>query len=311
VSITDRATRVLLDVDVGIDDAVAMVYLARTVGVEILGAGSIHGNCETLTAAQNALRTLEVCGLTGVPVAVGALGPLVGDAAYAPHVHGSNGLGDTTQPVPSRPFEQESAWDQLVRVANSALGEVDLLALGPLTNLAKALEIDGDVLRKFRRVVIMGGSGAEMPAGSVLEGDWNIIHDVDAAQLVFDSSENITMVGVNVTSPTVFSANDLDVIRHSRTAPGRFVWEILQYYLDFYSVWWDRRTCSLHDPLAAGLLLDDAYVLADEVGPVEVVRRGAEARALVHRGHRGPSVRVITAVDSARFASDLARQVSE
>jgi len=305
------ATRVVLDVDVGIDDAVAMVYLAGTHAIDIVGAGSVHGNCDTGTASLNALRVLEVCGLTQVPVAVGAEGPLAGDAAYAAHVHGSDGLGDTGQPLPRRALEQESAWDQLVRIANADPGKVDLLALGPLTNLAKALEVDGDVLRKFRRVVIMGGSGLEMSAGAVLEGDWNIIHDIEAAQMVFDSSENITMVGVNVTSPTVLGPNDLDLLERSETRPGRFVWQILQFYLDFYSVWWDRRTCSLHDPVAAGLLLDESYALAEKTGPVEVIRRGVEARALLRRSHRGPDVRVITSVDGARFASDLARVISE
>jgi inosine-uridine nucleoside N-ribohydrolase len=302
--------RIVLDMDVGIDDAIAIIYLAGRPDVEIVALGSVHGNCDGITAATNALRTLEVCGLSEVPVAVGALGPLTGAPSYSAHVHGADGLGETDQPEPKALPTQERAWNQLVRLANDEPGSLDLLAVGPLTNLARALAIDRQVLEKFHRVVVMGGSGPTIRAGDSMEMDWNIIHDPDAAQAVFDASENITMVGVNVTSPAVFSADDLERIANSASEQGKFAWSILQFYLDFYSVFWDRRSCSIHDPLAAGVLVDDAYVTSVERAPVEVVRRGAEARAVIKRDHRGPDVTVVTEVEASRFASDLAAVIA-
>ena len=159
------------------------------------------------------------------------------------------------------------------------------------TSLAP-IEIDPDVLRRYRRVVVMGGSGVPTEPGTVLELDWNVIHDPEAAQAVFEAAENITMVGVNVTSPTVLAGADLDRIAKSGTDTGRAAWEILRFYLDFYSAYSAEPWCSLHDPLAAGVLLDDLYVLEDEIGPVEVRRQGPYARAILVPGGGGPDVRV-------------------
>jgi purine nucleosidase len=290
--------------DVGIDDALAILYLANA-GAELVALGSVHGNCDADTAASNALRVLATCGLPRVPVAIGSRKPLVGEASFSSEVHGDDGLGGVAATAMARPElgpTAEAAWDQLVRLGRERPGELDLLAVGPLTNLARAIEIDPDVLRRYRRVVVMGGSGTRTAPGTVLELDWNIIHDPEAAQMVFAGAENIAMVGVNVTSPTVLAGSDLDRIARSTTVTGRAAWAILEFYLGFYATYSAQPWCSLHDPLAAGILLDDAYVLEAETGPVEVRRQGPYARAILVPGGGGPDVRVIKKVDGPGFA---------
>jgi purine nucleosidase len=156
----------------------------------------------------------------------------------------------------------------------------------------------------------MGGSGPRTQPGTVLELDWNIIHDPDAARMVFGGSENVTMVGVNVTSPTALAGSDLDRIERSTSDTGRAAWAILRFYLDFYATYSAEAWCSLHDPLAAGILLGDVDGVEAETGPVEVRLQGPYARAILVPDADGPDVRVITEVDGPRFARAFSERVA-
>src|SRR5579862_7339700 len=133
----------------------ALVWLATHPGVELVAVGSTHGNCRADQAAVNALRVLEACGRGDVPVAVGEPVPAAGEATFATHVHGADGLGDAGLPPPAGRPSDEGAVDQLVRLGREAPGALDLLALGPLTNLAAALERDADALARYRSVTVM------------------------------------------------------------------------------------------------------------------------------------------------------------
>ncbi|MDQ3227767.1 MAG: nucleoside hydrolase, partial [Chloroflexota bacterium] len=148
--------QLLLDVDVGIDDAVMMLYLAAEPAAEIVAVGSCHGNCSAALSAINALKVLEVVGLDRVPVALGAESPLA-DPMFAAEVHGHDGLADVGLPPPRRNVSGESAVDQILRLSRERPGALDLLAVGAMTNLALALEHDADVLARYRTVAILGG----------------------------------------------------------------------------------------------------------------------------------------------------------
>ena len=147
--------KLLLDGDVGIDDAVMMLYLAAEPGVEIVAVGSCPGNCSAALSAGNALKVLEVVGLEGVPVALGAESPLP-DAMPAAEVHGHDGLADVGLPPAKGAVSGETAADQIVRLSRERPGELDLLAVGTMTNLGLALDQDADVLSRFRSVAILG-----------------------------------------------------------------------------------------------------------------------------------------------------------
>jgi purine nucleosidase len=164
--------------------------------------------------------------------------------------------------------------------------------------------------------VIMGGSGPYPEPGVLREFDANIDHDPDAARLVFAAPRNeLVMVGVNVTSPAILDEEAIDAIAAADTPQARLVTAILPFYLDFYRHKWGRRICSMHDPLAAAILVDPSYVTQWLEGPVNVIHDGALARAwLMAREDGGvpvqaiepaPPTRVAGAVDSARFRDDL------
>ena len=301
--------RVVLDMDVGIDDALAILYLAARPDVEVVALGSVHGNGYVDVTTRNALGVLELAGLGHVPVARGASDPLRIPLSVATSVHGEDGLGDAGMPDPKGRPTGEQAADQIVRLGAEAPGSLDLFAVGPLTNLGLALRRDPDALARYRSVVIMSGAGLEADdARSIM--DANIAHDPDAADLVFGSGAAITMVGVNVTTPTTLEAPDQARIAASDQPHARFAWHILGFYLDFYERFLGRRVASLHDPLAAGILRDPGYVTASVDAPVGIVDSHLGARAVAPVAPtpavaaRRPT-HIATAVDGRRYVEDF------
>ncbi len=304
----------ILDMDVGVDDAVAILYLAGHPEVRIAAVGSVHGNVEAPLAAQNARRVLELCGLDDVPVAVGCWRPLAQDLATAGWVHGDDGLGNTNQPAPRRGPSGEHAVAQLIRLAHERPGSCDILATGPLTNLGAALVEDRDLPGLVRSVVIMGGA-ADGVGNASPTGEANIWHDPEAAELVFNAGWPITMVGLDVTMATRLEEPELERIASSDTPQARFATAILRHYLGVYErSFGGRRICPLHDPLAAGVAVDPGLVTRALETPVHVTRDGAtRGMTLVDRrpkymeaeGRPGPFTRVALEVDSRRFVDDL------
>ncbi|MBE2319032.1 nucleoside hydrolase [Solirubrobacter sp. CPCC 204708] len=313
--------RVILDMDVGIDDAIAILYLAAREDAEIVALGAVHGNCTAHDAARNALIVFETLGLD-VPVALGAVKPLEQELSVASFVHGADGMGDAGFPDPKGAVTGEHAADQLIRLSLEHPGELDLLAVGPLTNLGVALRKDPEVLARLRSVVIMGGSGAYPPAGTLREVDANIDHDAAAAALVFAAPRNeLVMVGVNVTSPAILDEEAAAALAASDTPAARLASAILPFYLGFYQHKWGRRVCSMHDPLAAGILVDPTYATAWRQGPVNVVSDGFMARAwLMEREDGGPvslpvteapPTRVVDSADWQRFGDELVTRLTQ
>lgn len=305
--------RIVLDMDVGIDDAIAILFLAAQPEVEIVALGSTFGNVDTDQATHNALVVLEAVGLDRVPVAHGADAPLSGPLDLADHVHGPDGLGGIGAPgmAVAGAATGETAADQLIRLGREHPGELDLLAVGPLTNLGLALRQDPDALGRYRSVVIMGGSGPEPTDDAGLEYDANITNDPEAADAVFSArGARLVMVGVNVTSPTILDEASIARIAAADTPQARLASRILPFYLDFYSRRLVRRVASMHDPLAAGVLLDPSLVTGYLRAPVSVLRMGRCWRAVAPR-HPGvgvpdrPRAQVLTEVDGRRFVAWL------
>jgi len=306
---------VILDMDLGIDDAIALLYLASRPNVSIEAAGSVHGNTPADLAAGNLRRVLALAGLPAVPVARGAMRPLVRDAHFAGEVHGDDGLGNTVAPGEAAPGADalESAPEQLVRLARSAPGRYDVLATGPLTNLGLALILEPELPSLVRSVVIMGGSaayGGNM--SSVAEA--NIWHDPEAAKLVFDAAWPITMAGLDVTMRTMLDEAALARIAEGTSSHARFATAILRHYLGFYEMITGRRACPLHDPTAAAVLADPTLITRALDGDVTVAT-GDDARGqtIVDRrkdgepwqtAQAGPRT-IVMEIDGQRFVDDL------
>ncbi|MHB1499831.1 MAG: nucleoside hydrolase [Candidatus Dormibacteria bacterium] len=245
---------ILLDCDTGIDDALAILdFTAR--GGELVAVGSVHGNVPAPVGARNTLRVLEIAGVEGVPVCVGAARPLAQPLLTAEHVHGQDGLGNTNQPAPTRAAAPGSAAEQIVRMAHAHPGEFTLVAIGPLTNLALALLLDPELPRLIPEVYVMGGA-VEAPGNVSPTAEANIWHDPEAAQLVIEGDWAVTLVTLDATMQALLAPSDLKAISEASSARAQFASAILDHYLDVYQQWIPGRTCPLHDPLALALVLD-------------------------------------------------------
>ncbi len=303
----------ILDMDMGIDDAIAVLFLASRPHVTIAAAGSVHGNTPADLAAGNLLRVLAMVGLSEVPVALGAARPMVRPAHIATEVHGEDGLGNTVVDAAPGAVTGESAPEQIVRLARAQPGRYDLLATGPLTNLGIALLLEPELPRLVRSVVVMGG--AANASGNITPlAEANIWHDPEAAKLVFDAPWPITMVGLDVTMRTWLEEDAIARIAEGASDKARFATAVLRHYLGFYEQMTGRRACPLHDPTAAAVYADPDLVsgsyeadvdvaCSDDARGATIVDRRAGGRPAIVRRH--PPTCVVTSIDTARFVTEL------
>jgi purine nucleosidase len=304
---------ILLDCDTGIDDALTLLYLARLAQsgqAELTAVGTVHGNVAPDTGALNTLRVLECAGLAGVPVAVGAAGPMVGPVSYAHEFHGTDGLGDTGLPPPAGQLTPTSAPEQIIRLARQRPGELTLVAVGPLTNLAIALLLEPGLAGMFRQVVIMGGA-LDHPGNVTAHAEANIWHDPEAAELVLSAPWPVTLVPLDATHPTAVDAGWLDRLAAGESPTARLATRLLDFYCGAYQATLGGRGAVIHDALAAMLAVDPA---AGEYAerPVRVELRGEHFRGATLWDRRAaarpdgrPAVRVATGCDVPAFQDRL------
>src|SRR5439155_13391106 len=185
-----------------------------------------------------------------VPVAMGAAAPLLGKSLdLGTEVHGDDGQGNTHLPPPTLEPTGELAAEQLVRLAHERPGELTLVPVGPLTNVATALALDPGIARLYREVVLMGGAFLT-PGNTNRVGEANIWHDPEAAQMVLEAGWPITVVGLDVTRKVRMTEAMAEQLRASGTPAGQHLHRTTAFYLARYARLYGRRECSMHDPLA-------------------------------------------------------------
>jgi purine nucleosidase len=301
--------RLVLDTDVGIDDALMLLHLAAEPSAEIVAIGATHGNCSTAQAAINTLKVLEAIGLEGIPVAVGAESPLAGPG-HAAHVHGHDGLADAGLPEPKGNVSGEHAVNQLIRLSLEQPGELDLLAVGSMTNLGLALQRDPGVLNRYRSVTVLAGL-SHRPRDSFDYQDANVFHSPEAADALFGSGAPMTVVPIDLTYGATLSDDHLRRIKESTTLQGQLAWRILPFYCDFYHSVLGKWTASMHDPLTAGILLDPTLITAAAGRPlyVEPAKNRHWAVGLSGGELKGLPVRtpaiIVTGADISRYLDRL------
>ena len=192
--------RVIIDTDPGVDDALALLLAMRSPELKIEAITAVAGNVPLDLTLPNALRMVEIAGRTDIPVAAGARAPLVRRLVTAAYAHGENGLGGAVFPEPKTKPVAEPAAVLIRQIIRKFPGEVTLLTIGPLTNIATALNADPELAGMVRRLVMMGGS---LSGGNITPAaEFNIYVDPEAARIVFQSGIPVTMVGLDVTRKT-------------------------------------------------------------------------------------------------------------
>lgn len=300
--------RVFVDCDPGIDDAFALAYLTADPAVEIVGLGTVYGNNSVDVTTDNALRLLRLYGRPDVPVARGAARPLVQPPTLGDRFHGENGLGNVATEAAKEVPVEESAAELLVRLARSAPGEIDVLAVGPLTNLALALALEPDLPKLVRRMVVMGGA-VRVPGNVTPWAEANISNDPEAAEVVLGAGFDLTLVALDVTMRAVVNDAWMAKLAGSESERARSSAGFLDFYMDAYNAFLGERVCAMHDPLAAAILLDPALAAESQDTPVRVELRGeytrgltiADLRSIPDASDPRPAVHLVTAAHNEPF----------
>lgn len=277
---TTPKIQVIFDTDPGIDDAMALYLLARHPAIQLRAITTIFGNAAIATTTHNA-RLL--CGLYGlnVPVAAGASHALnaAGEGEFPAHVHGDDGLGGMAHlATPADVLDPRPAHQLICDMVNAEPGAITLIAVGPMTNLALALQHDPSIVGKVKQVIVMGGAfGTLAHCGNVTPvAEANIINDPEAADLVFTAAWPVVLVGLDVTQEVVMTETFLSALQ-GRGNPakkvGDFMWQATRHYQDFYADRDGIKGIYSHDASAIAYAIEpEAFTL--RAGPVRVVTEG-------------------------------------
>jgi purine nucleosidase len=279
---------VLYDTDPGVDDAMALLFLRWHPDIVLLGVTSVFGNASIDTTTANALY---LCGrfAPGVPVARGAGAPLRRSApAPVDFIHGRDGLGDVLPAGAARSANAvlagRSAHAHIVETIRSRPGEVTLLAVGPLTNLALALAEAPDIAGLVRQVVIMGGAfGVSGVLGNVTPAaEANIAADPDAADQVLGAAWPVTIVGLDVTQRTIMPTRYLEALAGVAGETGRFIWDITRLYSTFHLDSAQVDGIYVHDSSAAAYIVAP-HLYRTRLGAVRVLTEGIAAGQTIQK----------------------------
>lgn len=247
--------RLLIDTDTASDDAVALVMALKHPDVQVDAITVVAGNVPLDAGVQNALYTVEICG-SQAPVYAGMAAPLLRPLDTAQNVHGEDGMGDIGLPLSGREPASGHAVDVLVDTINRHPGEITLVTLGPLTNIAMALLRDPSLAGKVTSCVMMGGTGQGY--GNVTPvAEYNIWADPEAARLVFESGMPITMVGWDISYKyATFSPEDTAALRGIGTPLAEFCVDIQAVLDNFAREVTGLTGFDLPDPIAMAVALD-------------------------------------------------------
>ncbi|XP_061357919.1 probable uridine nucleosidase 2 [Gastrolobium bilobum] len=266
--------KIIIDTDPGIDDAMAIFLALQSPEVEVIGLTTIYGNVYTTLATRNALHLLEVAGRTDIPVVEGSHVTLTNGTKLriADFVHGADGLGNQNFPPPKGKPLEESAAAFLVHQAKANPGKVTVVALGPLTNIALAIQLDPEFVKNIGQIVLLGGAfavnGNVNPASEA-----NIFGDPDAADVVFTSGADVLAVGINVTHQVVLTGSDREKLASSNGKFAQYLTKILEVYFSYHHDAYNIKGVYLHDPAAILAAIDPSLVTCME-GAVRVQTSG-------------------------------------
>jgi inosine-uridine nucleoside N-ribohydrolase len=248
--------RIIIDCDPGVDDSMAILFAFNSPEVQVEGLTTVFGNTETAITTQNALRLVELAGRPDVPVAMGAAKPLLrpftGDGWV---VHGRNGLGEVAYPEPKLQPDRRRAAQFIVDTIMANPGEITLVPVGPLTNVALAVLLEPRIAQHVAQVVLMGGAAA-MPGNVSAVAEANIRNDPEAAHIVFRAGWPLVMVGLDVTTKTVMSDAYMEELRSANNRYTDFIYAISRHYNNFYKQIGITEGFHVHDSSALAYVID-------------------------------------------------------
>lgn len=300
--------KVWLDVDTGVDDALAIILALRSPELEVVGISTVAGNTTVENATRNTLLVLDLLQAPEIPVARGAAEPLLRPRFMAPEVHGADGLGNATAvyPPPKRRAASAPASELLLETLGRFPGEITVIATGPQTNLTLALERDRASFVQVKELVIMGGA-IRVPGNTTAVAEFNFYADPDAAARIVNSGVPMHLLPLDVTQQVHVERNDFRRLAHERdSSVFQFIREFTVFYFTLHAKLLGFDGGYLHDPMAVAAAIDPSLIAWEEMR-VEVETKGeftsgmsvADVRSFAPRC--APNAQVARKVDGARF----------
>lgn len=295
--------KVIIDADTGIDDALAIILAVKSRKLDIVGITTVCGNVPLEQATVNTLKVLKLLGKEKeIPVIPGASRPLMREPIHETSVHGARGLGGALEDMETDAASDGFAPDFIIEQARKHKGELALILMTPLTNMALALRKEPRLAEWVQELIIMGGvvSG---PGNMSPAAEYNIFVDPEAAKIVFHSGIPTTLVGLDVTRKALLHESHIGQLPESELTD--FIRVSTSHYIDRYSKVNGVRACAMHDPLAVGVAIDRSIVETRKLF-VDVETRselcdGKTVCDFQGRLKREPNLDVCLQVDSSRF----------
>ena len=234
-----------IDTDTGVDDAVALLCALKLDKLAIRGISSVAGNVEHAKTFKNCRNVLAYAGREDIKVYPGAIKPMCVELDDASEVHGKDGLGGVV--IPDSPAEKETmhAWDAIYEAAKKEGGKLQIVAVGPLTNIANAIISHPDLKDMIERILIMGG--AAVGGNATMAAEFNIYADPHSAETVMQSGIPVVMFGLDVTVDAYLDSKDIQDIRDFNTKISKFFVNVVQSNLNFYIKNYKREILCIHD----------------------------------------------------------------
>lgn len=325
-------TPIILDTDPGVDDAMAIAYALAHPDIDVLALTTVFGNTRVDATTRNALWLLDSFGAADIPVARGLAVPSVQQPGpHSEHVHGADGIGnrypreaDGSLAAAARQAHALPAPQYIVDSARQRPGEITLVAVGPLTNIAAALALEPALPSLVRSLVVMGGALDE-PGNVTPAAEANFFNDPHAVDAVMAADWPLTVVGLDVTHRIMLTESDLERIGRQGGKSGQLVHEASQFYLDFYATNGAgqahadvMRCCAMHDAAAiAYVAMPDAFEVVS--GVARTVPEGmAAGQLLLDRApyayvtdywNNRPLTAVCVSTDAPRVLEDFMNRV--
>ena len=254
--------RVILDTDTGVDDALALLLAMRSPELKIEAITAVSGNVPLKLTLPNAMRMVEVAGRTDIPVAAGASVPLLRRLVTAEYAHGENGLGGAIFPEPKMKPVPTPAAELICQIVRKYPGEVTLIPVGPLTNIATALTSDPELAGMVKGIVMMGGS---LSGGNITPAaEFNVYVDPEAARIVFQSGIPIVMVGLDATRKTSLTDENVRVLEAGKDAISQAAAKIARNALNHNREQGFLGGPNMHDSLAVAGFIDPSLLKLQE-----------------------------------------------
>src|SRR5438874_5606090 len=306
--------RIILDTDPGIDDALALFLALASPEVQLEAITTVSGNVDVGLTTYNTLTLLELAGRTDIPVARGSDRPLIRQPFNAAFVHGDNGLGGLQLPEPRIQPAAEHAVDVIIEKIMASPGEITLVPIGPLTNIALALRREPRIAQSVREVVIMGGA-LRVPGNTTPSAEFNIYVDPHAAHIVLHAGWPIRLVTLDTTMQAELRREQVEMLASSESPVTDAIRQMLAYYFDVFGPQNGVSAFHMHDPLCLAAAFqpdliswESSFVDLQLRGTLTLVDTVAYFGPLITQS---PNILASVGVDAGRFIQLFLQRIKE